>query len=60
MTQNLDTAKGRIKQAIADLTGNKQLHREGKRDELAGKAKAAIDNAKDATNAALADKKSTP
>ena len=57
MTQNLDTAKGRIKQAVADLTGNKQPHREGKRDEMAGKAKDAIDTAKDTANKALADKK---
>ncbi|MDO8388959.1 MAG: CsbD family protein [Actinomycetota bacterium] len=48
MTRNIDTAKGKVKQAIADLTGNDDLHREGERDELAGKAKNAIDTARDA------------
>jgi len=42
-----DEAKGRIKQAIGDLTDDKDLKREGKIDEGAGKAKDAIDKVKD-------------
>ena len=39
MDSNTDQAKGRVKQAVADLTGDKGLRREGKVDEAAGKAK---------------------
>lgn len=42
-----DKAKGKIKKAIGDLTGNKRLRREGKIDEVAGQAKEVIDNVKD-------------
>ena len=41
-----DQAKGRIKQAAGDLTGNKDLKREGKADEAAGKVKDKLDDAK--------------
>jgi uncharacterized protein YjbJ (UPF0337 family) len=44
---NNDKLKGKVKQAAGDLTGNDKLHREGKIDEAAGKAKDAIDNVKD-------------
>ncbi len=37
-----DKAKGRVKQAIGDLTGNKKLKQEGELDELKGKAKGAV------------------
>lgn len=40
--------KGKIKQAVGDLTGNKKLHREGKADEFEGKVEGVIDDAKDA------------
>jgi uncharacterized protein YjbJ (UPF0337 family) len=42
-----DQAKGRIKQAVGDLTDDKDLKREGKVDEGAGKVKDAVDTVKD-------------
>jgi uncharacterized protein YjbJ (UPF0337 family) len=42
-----DEAKGRVKQAVGDLTDDKDLKREGKVDEGAGKVKNAVDNVKD-------------
>ena len=42
-----DQAKGRIKQAVGDLTDDKDLKREGKADEAGGKIKDAVDTVKD-------------
>jgi uncharacterized protein YjbJ (UPF0337 family) len=42
-----DEAEGRVKEAVGDLTGDKDLQREGKTDQLAGKAKEGIDKAAD-------------
>ena len=39
MDKDLDQAKGRVKQAVGDLTDNKDLKNEGKADESAGKVK---------------------
>jgi uncharacterized protein YjbJ (UPF0337 family) len=39
MAGKADQAKGRVKQAVGDLTGNKSMKREGKVDKAAGKAK---------------------
>ena len=47
MSGKSDQAKGRIKQAAGDLTDNKDLEREGERDETAGKAKEFIGDAKE-------------
>lgn len=47
MDNDLDQAKGRIKQAAGDLTGNKDLKKQGKADEAAGKAKEFIEGSKD-------------
>ena len=47
MDNDLDQAKGRIKQAAGDLTGNKDLKKQGKADEAAGKAKELIEDTKD-------------
>ena len=47
MDNNLDQAKGKIKQAAGDLTGDKDLKREGKTDEKAGQAKEGLEKAKD-------------
>jgi uncharacterized protein YjbJ (UPF0337 family) len=47
MSTNADQAKGRIKQAVGDLTDDKDLKREGKADEAAGKAKQTVGNIKD-------------
>jgi uncharacterized protein YjbJ (UPF0337 family) len=52
---NLDEAKGRAKQAVGDLTGDRDMQREGKVDERAGQAKEKVDEiegkAKDAVDA---------
>ena len=53
MSGKSDQAKGRIKQAAGDLTGNKDLEREGERDETAGKAKEFIGDAKETLDDAV-------
>ena len=50
---NKDEAEGRIKEAAGDLTGDKDLQREGKVDQGSGKAKDAIDNVSDKAKDAL-------
>ena len=50
MSGETDQAKGRIKQAAGDLTGDDELRREGEQDETAGKVKDKIDDAKDKAN----------
>ena len=47
MGENLDQAKGRVKQAAGDLTDNDRLKDEGKADEMGGKVKEALEGAKD-------------
>ncbi len=47
MDNNLDQAKGRVKQAVGDLTDNNDLKNEGKADETAGKVKEFLEDAKD-------------
>lgn len=47
MDNNLDQAKGRVKQAAGDLTDNDDLKRDGKTDENAGKVKEVFEDAKD-------------
>ena len=42
-----DQAKGRIKQAVGDLTDDKDMKHEGKADEVGGKVKDAVDTVKD-------------
>jgi uncharacterized protein YjbJ (UPF0337 family) len=44
---NKDEAEGRIKEAAGDLTGDKDLQREGKVDQTEGKVKDAVDDAGD-------------
>lgn len=44
---NTDEAKGRLKEAAGDLSGDDRLKREGKVDRAEGKAKDAIDDAGD-------------
>ena len=39
MDENKDTAKGRIKQAVGDLTGNRKITDDGKLDKATGEAK---------------------
>ncbi len=43
----VDEAKGRVKEAVGDLTDDDDMKREGKVDKVAGKAKDAIENVKD-------------
>ena len=40
----LDQAKGKVKQAVGNLTGNDKLKTEGKVDQTVGKAKTAIES----------------
>jgi uncharacterized protein YjbJ (UPF0337 family) len=50
---NKDEAQGRIKEAAGDLTGDKDLQREGKVDQASGKAKDAVEKASDKAKDAL-------
>lgn len=50
MSGEADQAKGRIKQAAGDLTGDEELEREGETDEAAGKVKDKVDDVKDKVN----------
>jgi uncharacterized protein YjbJ (UPF0337 family) len=45
--RNTDDAKGRVKEAAGDLTGDDQLKREGKVDQASGKAKHGVDKVTD-------------
>jgi uncharacterized protein YjbJ (UPF0337 family) len=47
MGKEVDKAKGKIKQAVGDITGNKDLKKQGKADERAGKAKGVVADVKD-------------
>lgn len=50
MAGNTDEAKGRIKEAVGDLTDNDDLKTDGKADQAAGKLKQKVDDAKDWVN----------
>jgi uncharacterized protein YjbJ (UPF0337 family) len=50
---DVDTAKGRIKQAAGDLTDNDDLRREGKVDEASGAVKDKVGDAADKVKDAL-------
>jgi len=54
MGENLDKAKGTIKENVGDMTDNERLEREGKRDragaEVKEKANDAVDTVKDTVN----------
>ncbi|HTK15909.1 MAG TPA: CsbD family protein [Acidimicrobiia bacterium] len=47
MDPNTDDLKGRAKEAVGDLTDNRDLKREGKTDRATGKAKEFVDDVKD-------------
>ena len=47
MPDNADDAKGRVKEAAGDLTGDKDLQREGKVDQASGKVKDAVGDVSD-------------
>lgn len=46
--KNVDEAKGRVKKAVGELTGNDELKREGTIDKASAKVKDAVDHVKDA------------
>ncbi len=50
---NADDAKGRLKEAAGDISGDDGLKREGKVDKATGKAKEAVENAADKVKDAL-------
>jgi uncharacterized protein YjbJ (UPF0337 family) len=47
MPENLDDAKGRVKEAAGDLTDDESLQREGKIDQAAGTVKDKVGDAAD-------------
>jgi len=53
--RNKDDAKGRVKEAAGDLTGDKDLKREGKVDRASGKAKEGVEKASEKVKGALRD-----
>ncbi|HET9185350.1 MAG TPA: CsbD family protein [Solirubrobacterales bacterium] len=53
--RNKDDAKGRVKEAAGDLTGDKDLKREGKVDRASGKAKEGVEKASEKVKDALRD-----
>jgi uncharacterized protein YjbJ (UPF0337 family) len=60
MGEFIDKGKGKVKQAIGDLTGNKELKHEGERDETKGKVEGAVEDVKGAVrNAGQAIKDAT-
>jgi uncharacterized protein YjbJ (UPF0337 family) len=46
MGEMIDKSKGKVKQAVGDLTGNKKLKQEGERDELKGRAEGLVKDVK--------------
>ena len=47
MTTNSDDLKGRAKEAVGDLTDNKDLKNEGRADRASGKAKEIVEDLKE-------------
>ncbi|HWJ98876.1 MAG TPA: CsbD family protein [Acidimicrobiales bacterium] len=47
MGSNADDAKGRVKEAVGDVTGDRDLEREGKLDQAGASVKEFAENAKD-------------
>lgn len=56
MAENTDDLKGRIKEAAGDLTGDKDLQREGKVDQATGKVKEGVERVSDAAKDILGKK----
>jgi len=48
MSGKSDEAKGRVKKAVGELTGDDKLKREGTIDKAAGKIKQGVENVKEA------------
>lgn len=58
MSGKIDDLKGRAKEAVGGMTEDKDLEREGKVDQAAGKAKDKLDKAKDWVEDKIDDAKS--
>ena len=56
MAGEADEAKGRVKKAAGELTGNKDLKREGDVDKASGKVKKATDKVADKARDAIRKK----
>ena len=52
---NVDQAKGKVKQAVGDLTGNEKLKSEGKVDEVVGKVKTTVGKAQHKVRTSIED-----
>ena len=57
MGEIIDKAKGRIKQAVGGLTGDKGLKQEGEDQENKGKVEGAVEDVKHAVKGAVKDVK---
>jgi uncharacterized protein YjbJ (UPF0337 family) len=55
--RNKDDAKGRVKEAAGDLTGDDEMKREGKVDKATGAVKDGLDKASDKAKDALGKNK---
>ena len=53
MSDKTDQAKGRVKEAAGDITGNKDLKREGKTDRVAGEVKEKVGDVADKVKDAI-------
>jgi uncharacterized protein YjbJ (UPF0337 family) len=53
MGSNADDAKGRVKEAVGDLTDNRDLKNEGKADQAGAKVKEFAEDAKDKVSGAV-------
>jgi uncharacterized protein YjbJ (UPF0337 family) len=51
--RNKDDAKGRVKEAAGDLTGDNEMKREGKLDQATGRAKDGVEKAADKVREAM-------
>jgi uncharacterized protein YjbJ (UPF0337 family) len=51
--KNIDKAKGRVKEALGALTGNRRLKSEGRADQAKGSAKDTVDDVVDKAADAL-------
>lgn len=56
MAGKVDQAKGRVKKAVAELTNDENLKREGEIDEASGKVKQATEKAADKARAMVRKK----
>ncbi len=57
MGEFIDKAKGKIKEVVGDLTGDKGLKQEGERDTFKGQVKGAVKDVKNAVKDTAEDTK---